>query len=74
MLTWKPLFSEWFSFNLLTNSEYDQEKPQSQPQTNTWHREEEPHNHRETPGRQTKQINQLSHPNQDDCNTRMDIK
>ena len=64
MLTWKPLFS----------SDYDQEKPQSQPQTNPWHSEEEPHNHRETPGRQTKQSNQLSHPNQDDCKTRMDIK
>ena len=24
------------------------------PQTNPWHREEEPHNHHETPGRQTK--------------------
>ena len=30
------------------------------PQTNPWHREEEPHNHHETPGRQTKQSNQLS--------------
>ena len=28
-------------------------------QTNPWHREEEPHNNYETPGRQTKQINQL---------------
>ena len=28
--------------------------------TNPWHREEEPHNHHETPGRQTKQSNQLS--------------
>ena len=44
------------------------------PQTNPWHREEEPHNHRETPERQTKQSNQLSHPHQDDCKTRMDIK
>ena len=24
------------------------------PKTNPWHREEEPHNHHETPGRQTK--------------------
>ena len=32
------------------------------PQTNPWHREEEPHNHHETPGRQTKQRNQLSLP------------
>ena len=44
------------------------------PQTNPQHREEEPHNHHETPGRQTKQSNQLSLPHQDDCNTRMDIK
>ena len=38
------------------------------------HREEEPLNHHETPGRQFKQSNQLSLPYQDDCNTRMDIK
>ena len=44
------------------------------PQTNTWHREEEPHNHHETPGRLTKQSNQLSLPHQDDCKARMDIK
>ena len=44
------------------------------PQTNPWHREEEPHNHHETHGRQTKQSNQLSLPHQDDCKTRMDIK
>ena len=31
-------------------------------QTNPWHREEEPHNNHETPGRQTKKSNQLSHP------------
>ena len=37
------------------------------PQTNTWHREEEPHNNHKTPGRQTKQSNQLSLPHQDDC-------
>ena len=30
----------------------------------------EPLNHHETPGRQTKQSNQLSLPHQDDCNTR----
>ena len=36
-------------------------------QTNPWHREEEPHNNHETPGRQTKQSNQLSLPHQDDC-------
>ena len=42
--------------------------------TNLWDREEEPHNNYETPGRQTKQSNQLSLPHQDDCKTRMDIK
>ena len=36
-------------------------------QINPWHREEEPHNQHETPGRQTKQNNLLSLPNQDDC-------
>ena len=44
------------------------------PQTTQWHREEEPFNHHETPGRQIKQSNQLSLPHQDDCNTRMGIK
>ena len=29
-------------------------------QTNPWHREEEPHNNHEAPGRHTKQSNQLS--------------
>ena len=29
-------------------------------QTNPWYCEEEPHNNHETPGRQTKQSNQLS--------------
>ena len=43
-------------------------------QTNPWHREEEPHNNHKTPGRQTKQSNQLSLPQQADCKTRMDIK
>ena len=43
-------------------------------QTTLWHREEEPLNHHETPGRQIKQSNQLSLPNQDDCNTRTDTK
>ena len=32
------------------------------PQTIQWHREEEPLNHHETPGRQIKQSNQLSLP------------
>ena len=44
------------------------------PQKNPWHHEEEPDNHLETPGRQTKQSNQLSLPHQDDCKTRMYIK
>ena len=43
-------------------------------QTTPLHREEEPPNHHEIPGRQIKQSNQLSLPHQDDCNTRMDIK
>ena len=43
-------------------------------QTTPWHREEEPLNPHETPGRQIKQSNQLFLPHQDDCNTRMDIK
>ena len=59
---------------IVKNSEHDQEIPQSQRQTNPWHREEEPHNNHETPGRQTKQTNQLSLPHQDDCKTRRDIK
>ena len=46
--------------------------PHHKPQTTLWHREEEPLNHHETPGRQIKQSNQLSLPHQDDCNTRMD--
>ena len=61
-------------FSLKIANEYDQEIPQSQPQTTPWHRQEEPLNHHETPGRQIKQSNQLSLPHQDDCNTRMDIK
>ena len=44
------------------------------PQTTPWHREEKPLNQHETPGRQSKQSNQLSLPHQDDCNTRMGIK
>ena len=43
-------------------------------QTSARHREEGPHNNHETPGRQTKQSNQLSLPIQDDGKTRMDIK
>ena len=55
-------------------SEYDQEIPQSQTAENRLHREDEPHNNHETPGRQKKQRNQLSLPHQDDCKTRMDTK
>ena len=43
-------------------------------QTAPWHREGEPLNHHETPGRQIKQSNQLSSLHQDDCSTKMDIK
>ena len=43
-------------------------------QTNPSHREEEPQNNHETPGRQTKQSNQLSLTHRDDCKTRMDTK
>ena len=53
-------------------SEYAQENHTHKLQPNPWHREGEPHNNNETPGRQTKQSNQLSRPHQDDCKTRMD--
>ena len=43
-------------------------------QTNPWHHEEEPPNNYEIPGRQTKQNNLLSLPQQDDCKTRVDIR
>ena len=43
-------------------------------QTKQWHCKEQPHNNHETPGRQTKQSNQLSLPSQDDCKTRSHIK
>ena len=43
-------------------------------QTNPCHREEKPQNNHETPGRQTKQSNQLSLPHRDDCKTRVDTK
>ena len=45
-----------------------------EPQTTPRHCEEQPLNRREAPGKQIKQSNQLSIPNQHDCNTRMDIK
>ena len=51
-------------------SESGQEISQSQ----TENKPIAPHNYHETPGRQTKQSNQLSLPHQDDCKTRMDIK
>ena len=54
--------------------EYDQEIQKSQTALNPWHLEEEPHNNHETPGRQTKQSNQLSLPYRDDCKPRMDTK
>ena len=54
-------------------SKYDQ-KIRTITNRRQTHREEEPHNHHETPGRQTKQSNQLSLPHHDDCKTRMDIK
>ena len=44
------------------------------PQTNQRHREEEPHNNHETPGRQTKQSNLLPLPHKYEYKTRMDIK
>ena len=45
-------------------SEYDEEIPQSQTADNPWHREEEPHNNHETPGKQA-----LYLPHRDDCKT-----
>ena len=51
------------------NRKYHNQKLQTTP----WHCQEEPLNHHETPGRQTKQSKQLS-PHQDDFNTRMNIK
>ena len=57
------------------NSENDQEISQTADKIMAPpHRGEEPHNNHETPGRQTKQNNQLSLPHQDDCKTRMEIK
>ena len=47
---------------------YHNHKPQATP----WHREVEPLNHHETPGRQAKQ--KLPPPHQDDCNNRTDTK
>ena len=44
----------WWCDHSKIVSEYDQEIPQSQTADNPWHREEEPLNHHETPGRQIK--------------------
>ena len=46
----------------------------SKPQTTPKHPQEEPLNHHETQGRQTKQSNQSSLSHQDDCNTKTDTK
>ena len=43
----------------IQNSEYDQEYHNYKLQSNPWHRDKEPHNNQETPGRQTKQSSQL---------------
>ena len=43
-------------------------------QINPWHHKEEPYNNHKTPGRQTKQSNQLPIPHQDDSKTRVHIK
>ena len=68
----KPNFKQsgWVTDWSKKVSEYDQKIPQSQ----TADREEEPHSNHKTPGRQTKQSNQLSLPHQDDCKNRRDIK
>ena len=58
----------------MRNSEYDQEIPQSQIADKPMAPQGRAHNHHETPGRQTKQSNQLSLPHQNNCKTRMDIE
>ena len=55
-------------------SEYDQEIPHSQTADKPMATRRRATNNHETPGRQTKQSNQLSLPHQDDCKTRRDIK
>ena len=52
--------------------ENDQEIPQSQTADSPMAPRERAT--QQSPGRQTKQSNQLSLPHQDDCKTRMDIK
>ena len=66
-------FAIKLEYRLKIVSEYDQEIPQSQT-ADKRHLKGEPHDKHETPGRQTKQSNQLSLPRQDDCKTRMYIK
>ena len=53
------------------NRQYDQEIPQSQTADKPV---ASPRNNQETPGRKTKQSNQLSLPHQDDCKIRMDTQ
>ena len=67
---WAELGNKDTTINTKIVSEYDHEIHNHKRQTNRWHREEEPHNNHETPGRQTKQSNHLSFPNPDDCKTR----
>ena len=55
-------------------SEDDQEIHNHKLQTTPWHREEEPHNNHEAPGRQTKQSNQLPLPHQVDYKAGINIK
>ena len=55
-------------------SEYDQEIPQSQTADNPVAPRGRAAQPSRATGRQINQINQLSLPHQDDCNTRMDIK
>ena len=66
----------FFPENLKTKilSEYGQETPQSQTADKPMAPRGRANNNHETPGRQTKQSNQLCLPHQDDCTTRMDIK
>ena len=64
----------YFSLRLKIVSDYIRKYHKHKPQATPWHREEEPLNHHEIPGRQNKQSNQLSLLHQDDCNNRMDIK
>ena len=55
-------------------SEYDQEIPKSQTADISMAPQGRATQHQETPGKQTKQSNQLSIPRQDYCKTGMDIQ